>query len=178
VPIRPARRDGYARQAGLPLSSRYPKTALWGARLSSLRRIRTDGRFLKLSALKRNVRGKRVLLVDDSIVRGTTSKYIVAMLKTAGAKEVHLRISSPPVMHPCCFGIDTSSYEQLIGANHSVEEIRRFIGADSLSYLSMEDLHQTVEFAACDFCAACFNGKYPEDVSAVIQRGGKHVLDR
>jgi amidophosphoribosyltransferase len=133
---------------------------------------------LKLSALKRNVRGKRVLLVDDSIVRGTTSKKIVEMLRTAGAKEVHLRISSPPVMHPCCFGIDTSSYEQLIGANHSVEEIRRFIGADSLEYLSIEDLHKTVECAACHFCAGCFNGSYPEDVSALLQRGGKHILDR
>jgi amidophosphoribosyltransferase len=81
-------------------------------------------------------------------------------------------------MHPCCFGIDTSSYEQLIGANHSVEEIRKFIGADSLSYLSQEDLHKTVECAACNFCAGCFTGKYPEDVSALIRRGGKHILDR
>ena len=153
---------GYARQAGLPFIIALSKNRYMGRTfIEPSQDQRQMDVSLKLSALKRNVRGKRVLLVDDSIVRGTTSKYIVAMLKTAGAKEVHLRISSPPVMHPCCFGIDTSSYEQLIGANHSVEEIRRFIGADSLSYLSMEDLHQTVEFAACDFCAACFNGKYP-----------------
>ena len=170
---------GYARQANLPFIIALSKNRYMGRTFIEPSQDRREMDVsLKLSALKRNVRGKRVLLVDDSIVRGTTSKYIVEMLKTAGAKEVHLRISSPPVMHPCCFGIDTSSYEQLIGANHSIEEIRRFIGADSLSYLSMEDLHKTVECAACNFCAACFNGKYPEDVSALIQRGGKYILDR
>ena len=170
---------GYARQAGLPFTIALSKNRYMGRTFIEPSQDRREMDVsLKFSALKRNVRGKRVLLVDDSIVRGTTSKYIVEMLKTAGAKEVHLRISSPPVMHPCCFGIDTSSYEQLIGANHSVEEIRRFIGADSLSYLSIEDLHKTVECAACNFCAGCFNGKYPEDVSALIKRGGKHILDR
>ena len=170
---------GYARQANLPFIIALSKNRYMGRTFIEPSQDRREMDVsLKLSALKRNVRGKRVLLVDDSIVRGTTSKYIVEMLKTAGAKEVHLRISSPPVMHPCCFGIDTSSYEQLIGANHSVEEIRKFIGADSLSYLSIEDLHKTVECAACNFCAACFNGKYPEDVSALIKRGGKHILDR
>ena len=132
---------------------------------------------LKLSALKRNVRGKKVLLVDDSIVRGTTSRRIVEMLRTAGAKEVHIRVSSPPVMHPCYFGIDTSSHEQLIGANHSVEEIRKFIGADSLNYLDIEDLLKTVEGAACHFCAGCFDGKYPEDVSSLMRSCGKRLLD-
>ena len=170
---------GYARQAGLPFTMALSKNRYMGRTFIEPSQDRREMDVsLKFSALKRNVRGKRVLLVDDSIVRGTTSKFIVDMLKTAGAKEVHLRISSPPVMHPCCFGIDTSSYEQLIGANHSVEEIRKFIGADSLSYLSIEDLHKTVECGACNFCAACFNGEYPEDVSALIQRGGKHVLDR
>ena len=170
---------GYARQANLPFTIALSKNRYMGRTFIEPSQDRREMDVsLKLSALKRNVRGKRVLLVDDSIVRGTTSKYIVEMLRTAGAKEVHLRISSPPVMHPCCFGIDTSSYEQLIGANHSVEEIRRFIGADSLSYLSIEDLHKTVECAACNFCAGCFHGKYPEDVSALIRRGGKHILDR
>ena len=170
---------GYARQANLPFIIALSKNRYMGRTFIEPSQDRREMDIsLKLSALKRNVRGKRVLLVDDSIVRGTTSKYIVDMLKTAGAKEVHLRISSPPVVHPCCFGIDTSSYEQLIGANHSIEEIRKFIGADSLSYLSIEDLYKTVECAACNFCAGCFNGKYPEDVSALIKRGGKHILDR
>ncbi|HWQ05722.1 MAG TPA: amidophosphoribosyltransferase [Feifaniaceae bacterium] len=170
---------GYARQANLPFTIALSKNRYTGRTfIEPAQDKREKDVALKLSALKRNVRGKRVLLVDDSIVRGTTSKYIVEMLKTAGAKEVHLRVSSPPVMHPCFFGIDTSSHEQLIGANHSVEEIRKFIGADSLSYLSIEDLLKTVEDGACHFCAGCFNGIYPEDVSACLKCGKKNVLDR
>ena len=150
---------GYARQANLPFIIALSKNRYMGRTFIEPSQDRREMDVsLKLSALKRNVRGKRVLLVDDSIVRGTTSKYIVEMLKTAGAKEVHLRISSPPVMHPCCFGIDTSSYEQLIGA-------------DSLSYLDIEDLLKTVEGAACHFCAGCFDGKYPEDISALMKSG-------
>ncbi len=170
---------GYARQAGLPFTIALSKNSYMGRTFIEPSQDRREMDVsLKLSALKRNVRGKKVLLVDDSIVRGTTSKRIVEMLRTAGAKEVHIRVSSPPVMHPCYFGIDTSSYEQLIGANHSVEEIRKFIGADSLSYLSIEDLLKTVECAACNFCAGCFNGKYPEDVSALKQIDGKKLLDK
>ena len=170
---------GYARQAGLPFIIALSKNRYMGRTFiePSQDRRQMDVS-LKLSALKRNVRGKRVLLVDDSIVRGTTSKYIVEMLKTAGAKEVHLRISSPPVTSPCYFGIDTSSLEQLIGASHSVEEIRKFIGADSLSYLSMEDLYSTVEGAACNFCAGCFSGKYPEDVGEPSKCGKKNCLKK
>lgn len=170
---------GYARQAGLPFTIALSKNRYMGRTFIEPSQDRREMDVsLKLSALKRNVRGKRVLLVDDSIVRGTTSKRIVEMLRTAGAKEVHIRVSSPPVTHPCYFGIDTSSYEQLIGANHSVEEIRRFIGADSLSYLSIEDLLKTVEGAACNFCAGCFNGRYPEDVSELLKRGEKNLLKR
>jgi len=170
---------GYARQAGLPFIIALSKNRYAGRTfIEPSQGKREMDVSLKLSVLKRNVRGRRVLLVDDSIVRGTTSKRIVEMLRTAGAKEVHLRISSPPVMHPCYFGIDTSSHEQLIGAHHSVEEIRRFIGADSLSYLSFDDLIKTVECAACNFCAGCFNGRYPEDVSELVKRGEKNLLDR
>jgi len=170
---------GYARQAGLPFIVALSKNRYMGRTFIEPSQDRREMDVsLKLSVLKRNVRGKRVLLVDDSIVRGTTSRRIVEMLRTAGAKEVHLRVSSPPVMHPCYFGIDTSTYEQLIGANHSVEEIRRYIGADSLRYLSFEDLKKTVEGAACNFCAGCFNGKYPEDVSELLKCGKKNLLDR
>jgi amidophosphoribosyltransferase len=169
---------GYAKQSGLPFTIALSKNHYMGRTFIEPSQDRREMDVsLKLSALKRNVRGKKVLLVDDSIVRGTTSKRIVEMLRTAGAKEVHIRISSPPVMHPCYFGIDTSSYEQLIGANHSVDEIRKFIGADSLSYLSIEDLFKTVECAACNFCAGCFNGRYPEDVSALKKINGKNLLD-
>ena len=169
---------GYARQAGLPFTIALSKNRYTGRTFIEPSQDRREMDVsLKLSALKRNVRGKKVLLVDDSIVRGTTSRRIVEMLRTAGAKEVHIRVSSPPVMHPCYFGIDTSSHEQLIGANHSVEEIRKFIGADSLSYLDIEDLLKTVEGAACHFCAGCFDGKYPEDVSNLMKSCGKRLLD-
>ncbi|MEA5059062.1 MAG: amidophosphoribosyltransferase [Clostridia bacterium] len=168
---------GYARQAGLPFVMAFAQNRYVGRTFIQPSQGRREiGVSLKLSALKRSVRGKRVLLVDDSIVRGTTSKRIVEMLKTAGAKEVHIRISSPPVTSPCFLGIDTSSHEQLIGANHSVEEIRKFIGADSLAYLSFEDLLKTVEGAACNFCAGCFNGKYPTDVSELLHCGKKNML--
>lgn len=169
---------GYAKQAKLPYTIALNKNRYVGRTFIQPSQSRREmDVFLKLSALKRNVRGKRVLLVDDSIVRGTTSKRIVEMLKVAGAREVHLRISSPPVTHPCFFGIDTSSHEQLIGANHSVEEIRKFVGADSLSYLSFEDLLKTVECAACHFCAGCFNGQYPEDVTDLLRCGKKNLLE-
>ena len=103
-------------------------------------------------------------MIDDSIVRGTTSKRIVEMLRLAGAKEVHMRISSPPVKYPCYFGMDTPSKNQLIGATHSVERIRQLIGADSLSYLSLGGLLKTVEGSGCGFCLGCFNGEYPLDI--------------
>ena len=170
---------GYAKQSGLPFTIALSKNHYMGRTFIEPSQDRREMDVsLKLSALKRNVRGKKVLLVDDSIVRGTTSKRIVEMLRNAGAREVHIRVSSPPVMHPCYFGIDTSSYEQLIGANHSVEEIRKFIGADSLSYLGIEDLMKTVECAACNFCAGCFNGRYPEDVSALKKVNRKKLLDQ
>lgn len=118
---------------------------------------------LKLTPLWRNIKGKSIVLVDDSIVRGTTSKRLVAALKKAGAKEVHVRISSPPVAYPCYYGIDTPSREELLGATRTVEEIRDFIGADSLAYLSLEGLIESVGLGGADMCAACFSGAYPID---------------
>ena len=104
------------------------------------------------------------MLVDDSIVRGTTSRKIVEMLRLAGAKVVHMLISSPPVAFPCFFGIDTPSHDQLLGSTKTVEDIRRLIGADSLYYLTKEDLLKTVEGAGCNFCTGCFDGHYPMDI--------------
>jgi len=105
--------------------------------------------------------GKRVVLVDDSIVRGTTSRKIVRMVRSAGAREVHLRISCPPTISPCYYGVDTPSLRELIAANHSIEEIRQFVEADSLAYLSLESLRASVEDSAHRFCYACYTGKYP-----------------
>lgn len=116
---------------------------------------------LKLTTLWRNVKGQKVVLVDDSIVRGNTSKRIVSALKRAGAEEVHVRISSPPIAFSCYYGIDTPDREQLLGATKSVEEIREIIGADSLAYLSLNGLVESVGLKWGDFCTACFSGDYP-----------------
>lgn len=170
---------GYAEQSGIPYRKALAKNRYVGRTfIQPAQGKREVGVSLKLNALKRNVRGNRVILVDDSIVRGTTSKRIVEMIKLAGAKEVHMQISSPPIKHPCYFGIDTSSHDQLIGAKNSVDEIRKLLGADSLHYLSIEDLLKTVEGAACNFCLGCFNGEYPESVEHLIQCGKKNILDK
>lgn len=168
---------GYAEQSGVPYKKALAKNRYVGRTFIQPRQsLRERGVKLKLNAMKRNVHGKRVILVDDSIVRGTTSKKIVEMLRLAGAKEVHMRISSPPVICPCYFGIDTPSHDQLIGSKKTVEEIRRLIGADTLEYLTEEDLLKTVEGAGCNFCTGCFNGKYPMDIIRECERTKELVL--
>lgn len=114
---------------------------------------------MKLSAIKSIVNGKRVVVIDDSLVRGTTSKKIISLLREAGALEVHMRIAAPMITHPCVYGVDTSTYEELIAAKHTVDEIKDIIGADSLAYLSEAGI-----LKACNrkkMCMSCFNGKYP-----------------
>ncbi len=124
--------------------------------------IRSFGVKVKLNPVRDLLRDKRVVLVDDSIVRGTTSRKIVQMVREAGAREVHLRISSPPTTHSCFYGIDTPTRDQLIASHKSVEEIRAFIGADTLAYLSLGDLETSVKDpGGCGFCYACFTGAYP-----------------
>jgi amidophosphoribosyltransferase len=122
--------------------------------------IRHFGVKLKLGRVKGSVAGKRVVLVDDSLVRGTTSKKIVKMIRDAGAREVHLRISSPPTTHPCYYGIDTPTREELIAATQDIAAIERFIECDSLAYLSLEGLHSAARGGATEFCNACFSGEY------------------
>ncbi len=122
---------------------------------------RERGVKMKLSVLKSVISNKRVILVDDSIVRGTTSKYIVKLLKDAGAKEVHMRIASPPIISPCFYGVDTSTYNELISAKLTVEEVRKEIGATSLAFLSMDGLEEAI---GKKLCTACFTGKYPTEI--------------
>lgn len=129
---------------------------------------------LKLNSLKHTVAGKRIIMIDDSIVRGTTSGQIVNSLKLAGAKEVHVRISSPPVSYGCHFGIDTPNRSQLIGATRTVEEIRQAIGADSLGYISIEGLTESLGRGKGCHCLACFNGNYPMEVP---ETGNKNILE-
>jgi len=126
--------------------------------------VRDFGVKLKLNPVRSVLQGKRVVLIDDSIVRGTTSRKIVRMIRQAGASEVHMRISCPPTISPCFYGVDTPSKRQLIAANKSVEEIREYIGADSIAYLSVEGLKQACgEGEKIAYCTACYTGKYPTD---------------
>jgi amidophosphoribosyltransferase len=170
---------GYAEQSGIPYKKALARNRYVGRTfIQPQQMMRERSVKIKLNVLKKNVHGKRVILVDDSIVRGTTSKKIVEMIKLAGAREVHMMISSPPIKCPCFFGIDTPSHEQLIGAKNSVEEIRKLIGADTLHYLSIEDLLKTVEGAALNFCVGCFGCKYPMDVEKETGKGNKLILEK
>jgi amidophosphoribosyltransferase len=153
---------GYAEEAGIPFEMGLIRNHYVGRTfIEPQQAIRHFGAKVKLNPVKHFLRGKRVVVVDDSIVRGTTGQKIVTMLKNAGAKEVHVRISSPPSISPCFYGIDTPSKRELIAANQSVEEIRDFLGADSLAYLSLNGLLQTVSPDRQRFCTACFTGDYP-----------------
>ncbi|HAS73601.1 MAG TPA: amidophosphoribosyltransferase [Clostridiales bacterium UBA8960] len=159
---------GYAEESGIPYNVGMIKNKYMGRTfIQPDQKSRELAVRLKLNVLKENVDGKRLILIDDSIVRGTTSKRIVGMLKAAGAKEVHIRVSSPPVMHPCYFGIDTPNRIQLVGATHTIDEIRDMVGADSVAYLSVEGLMRSIgdqKPGKCGLCTACFDGDYPMDV--------------
>lgn len=153
---------GYAEESGIPYREGLIKNRYVGRTfIKPTQAIREQSVRIKLNALSRLVRGKRIVLVDDSIVRGTTSKAIVELLRLAGAKEIHMRISSPPIKYPCFFGVDTPDRDELIGASSTVEEICEEIGADTLSYLSIDGLLRTVESSGCSFCLGCFNREYP-----------------
>jgi amidophosphoribosyltransferase len=132
--------------------------------------IRDFGVKIKLNPQSAILTGKRVVLVDDSLVRGTTSRKIVGLVRAAGAKEVHLRIAAPPTISPCYYGVDTPEKSQLIAANQSLEEIRRFVGADSLGYLSREGLEEAVRGRGGGYCSACFGGQYPTELFGLDNR--------
>lgn len=167
---------GYAEATGMPYELGLIKNRYVGRTfIQPSQSLREQGVKMKLSAVRGVVEGKRVVMVDDSIVRGTTSKRIVTMLKEAGAKEVHVLISSPPIKNPCFYGIDTSTTSELIASENSVEEIRQLIGADSLTFLSVEG---TVEGIGRSFdgdthgaCMACFTGNYPTEIYEETREG-------
>ena len=165
---------GFSRQSGIPFDFGFMRNHYVGRTFimpDSDQRARSVD--MKLAVVADVVRGKRVVVVDDSIIRGTTSRRRVMALREAGAKEIHLRISCPPTINPCFFGIDFATKEELIAAVHSHDEIRAFTGADSLGYLSIEGLLSPFPNAP-DYCTACFSGKYPLDVSRML---GKDALE-
>ena len=154
---------GYAEASGIPYGIGFIKNKYIGRTfIQGNQKQRENSVRIKLNVIASTVRDKRVVLIDDSIVRGTTMSALIKMLRKAGAKEVHVRISSPPFLHPCYFGTDVPSNRQLIASDHSVETVRSLIGADSLAYLSMEDLADMTE--GLPLCRACFDGHYPMEV--------------
>ena len=153
---------GYAAQSGLPYVEGLIKNRYIGRTfISPDQKMRNQGVQLKFNPIVENLRGQRVVVVDDSIVRGTTTPRIVTLLREAGAREVHLRITSPPIMHPCYLGVDMASYAELIAANLTVPEICERVGADSLGYLSLENLVGSTGRDRRDFCLGCLTGRYP-----------------
>lgn len=167
---------GFAEATGIPYELGLIKNRYIGRTfIQPTQELRERGVRMKLSAVRKVVEGKRVVMIDDSIVRGTTSSRIVKLIRDAGATEVHVRISSPAVIHSCYYGVASSERENLIGATKSLEEIREFIGADSLAFLSNEGMVETIGLGersvvcdkdnrACGFCDACFSGNYPTEI--------------
>jgi amidophosphoribosyltransferase len=138
--------------------------------------IRNFGVKLKLNAVREVLNGQRVVVVDDSLVRGTTSRKIVGMIRAAGASEVHLRISAPPTISPCYYGIDTPTREELIASSHTVDEIAEYVTADSIGYLSLPGVYRAVGKDRGGYCDACFSGDYLVEVPAELVRRGPHQL--
>jgi amidophosphoribosyltransferase len=154
--------NGFARASGIPqddglIKNRYVARTF----IQPGQELRKHGLRMKFNPLPEIVAGQRVVVVDDSIVRGNTTRQIVGMLKDAGAREVHLRISAPPIRHPCHYGIDMSTREEMIAHDRTVEEIADELGADSLAYLSMEGVYEAAGTPAERHCDACFTGEYP-----------------
>lgn len=167
---------GYAKKSGIPLAHGFTRNHYIGRTfINPIQEMRTFKVKVKLNPIREVVEGKRVVVIDDSIVRGNTSKSRVKLLRKAGAKEVHLRISCPPHVSPCFYGIDFPSKEELIAANNSVEKIKEYLGVESLGYLSEEGLLSAVSFPKENYCTACFTGKYP---TKIFDKMDKFKLER
>lgn len=153
---------GYAKESGIPYGQGFVKNRYIGRTfITPDQQSREQAVRIKLGALRSTVEGRRVVMIDDSIVRGTTSRQIISLLREAGAKEVHFRVSAPPFIAPCYFGTDIPDKKDLIACHHTVEEIRRLVGADTLGFLSVDALERIAPSAACGFCKGCFTEEYP-----------------
>jgi amidophosphoribosyltransferase len=168
---------GYSQESGIPFEMGLIRSHYVGRTfIEPQEAIRHFGVKLKLNAVREAIAGKRVVVVDDSIVRGTTSRKIIKMIAQGGAKEVHVRISSPPIRYPCFYGIDTPTRQELIAATQEVEKIRKYIGGTSLGYLSLEGMTAAVGRQGL-LCEACFTGAYPvEFVARTGKRGKVHLI--
>jgi amidophosphoribosyltransferase len=159
---------GYSRASGIPYDIGLIKSKYVGRTfINPNQRLREISVRIKLNPIRSVINGKRVVIVDDSIVRGTTSRWIIELLRGAGAKEVHMRLSCPPFKYPCYFGTDIDTHEKLIAHHHELYEICEIIGADTLGYLSIEALSKVADGCTSSLCRACFSGEYPVDISGV-----------
>jgi amidophosphoribosyltransferase len=167
---------GFARASGLPQDDGFVKNR-YVARtfIQPGQELRKHGLRLKFNPLPEVVGGRSVVVVDDSIVRGNTTRQIVQMLRDAGAREVHMRISAPPIKHPCHYGIDMSTYEEMIAHGRTVEEVTAELGADSLAYLSLEGVYEAIRGSRDKHCDACFSGQYP--LAGTAEANGKYALE-
>jgi amidophosphoribosyltransferase len=167
--------EGFARYSGTPFGHGLVKNRYIGRTfIAPSQELRALGVRMKLNPLRENIEGQRLVVVDDSIVRGTTTKAMVEMLRSAGAAEVHMRISSPPYRWPCFYGMDTGSRGQLLAANMDIEEIRRYLDVDTLAYLTLDGLVEAIGAPGAGFCNACLTGEYPVEITPSAARG---VLD-
>ena len=174
---------GYAEESGIPYEKAIVKNAYIGRTfIKPSQKERMKSVRIKLNPISDRVKGKRVVIIDDSIVRGTTVDRIVTMLREAGAKEVHMRISSPPFLWPCYYGTDIPSRGELIAVKHTIEEITRLSGADSLGYLPVDSLHEMIGYAPVGFCDGCFTGSYPASTTKITlegkERGGMNFEEK
>jgi amidophosphoribosyltransferase len=168
---------GYSMESGIPYNDGFIKNRYVGRTfIEPTDSLRKRGVALKLNVINENILGKRVILIDDSIVRGNTTGQIVRLLYEAGAEEVHVRITCPPIAHPCFMGVDMGTYDELIAHQRSIEEIRQHIGAHSLYYLSLEGMHRAIGYQD-GYCEACFTGKYLLPVNwQMVKTGFEKVI--
>ena len=164
--------EGYARASGIPYGQGLVKNRYIGRTfIAPSQELRAQGVRMKLNPLRENLVDKRVVVVDDSVVRGTTQKQLVKMLREAGVKEVHLRLTSPPIKWSCFYGIDTGRRSELLAANLTVDEIRDYLDVDTIAFITLDRLIASTETPGAGFCDACFTGEYPVPVPVTLSKG-------
>jgi amidophosphoribosyltransferase len=168
---------GYAEESGIPFEMGLVRSHYVGRTFIEPRAsIRHFGVKIKFNPIAELLRGKRIVLIEDSLVRGTTLRKVIPMLRQAGAREVHMRIAAPPTTHSCFYGIDTPTREELLASSHSIEQIRKYITADSLAYLSWDGLYSFNGESREGFCDACFTGKYPVEIPRDVSPAQLHLF--
>lgn len=169
---------GYSRQSGIPYEMAMIRSHYIGRTfIEPSQRIRDFGVKIKFNVVKSLVEGKRVILVDDSIMRGTTMRKIIKMFRNAGASEIHVRISSPPTKFPCFYGIDIPTHKELIAATHNIEEIKKYLRVDSVEYMSIETMMKAIDSPEMSFCCACFDGNYPSELEETSDDNQKYLFE-